>query len=179
MLKHSIPFEFRRLNFVDNKEEAAILAKESPINKVPILVADGQKIFDSRVIVNFLHQKHGLQPLSLEEENIVSAIYSCMDVSVTLFLMKHDGYDIEKDSPYLNRQRERIPRNLEFVKSWAMELDAKNPAHWSYPSMSLFSFLYWGDVRARTIRLKELPEFQSFLERFSGAPGVKESSFAP
>lgn len=178
MIHHKLLFNFRILNFVDNKEDALALAKESPINKVPILVVDGsQKIFDSRVIINYLSKAHNVPDLSLEEENIVSAIYSCLDVSVILFLMKHNGYDLNADNLYLRRQKERIPHNLEYIKSWTEKLSPSNPSDWNYASMSLLSFLYWADIRARTIQLTDYPHFQKFIKNFSHAPGVQETGF--
>ena len=75
MLAHKINFELRLLNFVDSPKDALSLAKETPINKVPILTIDGkQKVFDSRVIINCLIKGHNLKPIDLEEENIISAI---------------------------------------------------------------------------------------------------------
>lgn len=178
MINHGIDFNFRVLNFVDNEQDARALAQETPINKVPLLIlGNQQKIFDSRVIANYLIKEHGLRPLSVDEENFVSAIYSCMDVSVTLFLMKHNGYDIQADNSYLRRQRERIPRNLEYIKSWVQKLDPKNPDDWNYASMSLLSFLVWGEIRARTVRLEEYPFAQEFLAKFSSSPGVNETVF--
>lgn len=84
MIQNSIKFDFKVLNIVSDASAAAALQAESPINKVPILVvrsegASGeQKIFDSRVIAGFLSAKHGLRKLSLDEENILSSIYSCL-----------------------------------------------------------------------------------------------------
>lgn len=170
---NEIPYEFRALNFVDNKEDAAALSKENPINKVPILLLPGgERIFDSRVIVNFLIEKHGLRKLTLEEENFVSASYSIMDVSVALFLMKLDGYDMAKSGMYLPRQIERIPRNLEFLKPWA-----ENVTEWHYPAMSLFACLYWAERRAGTLQVAEHPVLGKFMERFAGSPGVQKTGF--
>lgn len=178
MQSHKINFYFRILNFVDDKKAAEALSNESPINKVPILVVDSsEKIFDSRVIANYLIEKHNLPRLSINEENMVSAIYSCLDVSVILFLMKHSGYDLNAQNNYLERQRERIPRNLEFIAPWAEGLNPEKPSDWNYASMSLLSFLYWADVRAKTIELAKLPHFQKFLTKFEKAPGVKETDF--
>lgn len=178
MAAHKIDFNFRILNIVDSKEDADALALETPINKIPILVIDGnQKIFDSRVIINYLVRKYNLPELSLEEENYVSAIYSCLDVSVILFLMKQSGYDLEAQNLYLTRQKARIPANLEFIKPWATHLNAMNPKDWNYASMSLYSYLYWVKMRARSINLEKYPHFLTFLDRFSGAAGVKESTF--
>jgi glutathione S-transferase len=170
---NEIPYEFRVLNFVDNKEDAAALSKESPINKVPILILpSGERLFDSRVIANYLIEKHGLKKLSLEEENIVSAIYSIMDVSVGLFLMKIDGFDMAKPGLYLPRQIERIPRNVEYLKSWAERV-----TEWHYPSMSLYACLDWTERRAGTLKAGDFPELRKFMERFVGARAVKETGF--
>ncbi len=178
MVAHKIDFEFRVLNIVDSKEDADALALETPINKIPILVIDGkQKIFDSRVIINYLVKKYHLPELTIDQENFVSVIYSCLDVSVILFLMKQSGYDLESHNLYITRQKERIPANLEFLKSWAAQLSPENPKDWNYASMSLFSFLYWAKMRARSVDFEKYPHFEIFLEKFAGAPGVIESNF--
>src|SRR4051794_14617225 len=79
MLKHQIPFEFQVLNMVDDAGAARKLASMTPINKVPILIEGTQKIFDSRVIVAHLTKYFRLPQLSLDEENLVSVIYSVLD----------------------------------------------------------------------------------------------------
>lgn len=176
MIQNGIDFHFQVLNFVDNKKDAEALSKETPINRVPILIDGDQKVFDSRVIVNHLTKKHGLRPLTLDEENIVSSIYSCMDTGVTLFLLKKDGFDTNAPGFFLSRQRERIPRNLEYLTPWTHRLDSSRPGDWNYPSMSLFSFLYWAEAR-ELLKLKDYPEMAAFMERFKSAPGVQETTF--
>ena len=175
-IKNQIEFEFKVLNFVDDPKDAAELEKETPINKVPVLIDGGQKIFDSRVIVNHMIRKHGLKPLSLQEENIVTAIYSCMDTGVLLFLMKRDGYETQGDGFFISRQNKRIPRNLEYIKPWLRTLDAKDPQDWNYLSMSLYSFLYWAQAR-QIYDHRHDPELVGFMQSFATAPGVSETSF--
>jgi len=113
MIRHAIDFDFRVLNFVDDQNAAIALAKETPINKVPILVDNNQKIFDSRVIINHLIKKHRLPELSLQEENIISCIYSCLDAGVILFLMKKDGYDIGGPGFFFRTQPRTHPKQYE------------------------------------------------------------------
>ena len=178
MAAHKIDFELRILNIVDSKQDADALSLETPINKIPILVIDGdQKIFDSRVIINYLVKKYNLPPLTLDQENYVSVVYSCLDVSVILFLMKQSGYDLEAQNLYITRQKERIPANLEFLKSWMISLNPENLTDWNYASMSLYSFLYWAKMRARSVDFEKYPHFETFLEKFAHAPGVNESGF--
>jgi glutathione S-transferase len=177
MVRHGIDFHFRALNFVDDKDDAAALKKETPINKVPILIDGEQTIFDSRVIVNYLSKKHDLPVLTMAEENLVSAIYSCIDTAVILFLMKRDGYDIEGPGFFLQRNRERIPSNLKFIEPWAASLNPENPRDWNYVSISLFSFLYWAEHRVEFLDVKSNPVFTAFMKNFANAPGVKETTF--
>lgn len=177
MHQHGIHFEFRTLNFVDDPKDAALLAQETPINKVPVLLDGGQKIFDSRVIVSYLTKKHQLPELTLDEENCVSAIYACLDTSVILFLMKRDGFDISGPGFFLSRQRQRIPDNLRYVTAWAAQLDSKRPRDWNYASMSLYSYLYWAQARELLTNISSYPELQSFMQRFATAPGVVETTF--
>ena len=176
MMQNEIDFEFKVLNFVQEKADAEALKKETPINKVPILINGAQKIFDSRVIVNFLTKKHGLRELSLEEENIVSCIYSCLDTGVILFLMREDSYDMNHAGFFLSRQRERIPRNLEFITPWMKRLDSSKKEDWNYASMALYSFLYWAEAR-HLLKIADYPECAKFMERFRDAPGVKQTGF--
>lgn len=177
MIQQKIDFQFSVLNFVDDQKAADLLAQESPINKVPILVDGSEKIFDSRVIMNHLMRKHRVSALTIEQENIVSSIYSLLDTSVILFLLKHDGFDINGPGNFLKRNRARIPANLEYLKPWMNSLDPNNPSDWNYPSMSLYSYLYWADKRAGVIDLKTLPEFATFIEKFRNTSGVSETTF--
>ena len=176
MMQNSIPFEFKVLNFLDDPKDAAELAKESPINRVPILVADGQRIFDSRVIINYLIKKHNLKPLSIEDENRVSVAYSCLDTALTLFQMKKDGYDLNQPGFFISRQRERIPQNLKYLDSWIKELSSSKKEDWNFASMTLYSFLFWAHAR-EIFNVNDYQTCQNFLERFSNCTGVQETTF--
>lgn len=176
MIQNGVDFEFQVLNFVENQNDAAVLAKQTPINKVPVLLDGNQKIFDSRVIFNYLTRKHDLQPLSLDEENYLSAVYSCLDTGVILFLMKRDGFDLNHPGFFMSRTRNRIPDNLEYLTPWALSLDPSRPRDWNFVSMSLYAFLYWADKR-EVLELQDFPKMKDFLRRFANAPGVQETSF--
>ncbi len=176
MIQNSIPFEMRVLDFVNSEADAVTLAKETPINKVPLLVDGDQKIFDSRVIVNHLIQKHKLRSLTLDEENIVSTIYGCLDAGVVLFLMRRDGFDVSGPGFFLSRQRQRIPDGIHFVTPWALSLDPTNTSDWNYASMSLYAFLYWAEAR-ELLKISDYPSMVTFMSRFADAPGVEATSF--
>lgn len=172
-MKHKIDFDFRPLNFVDDAQAAAELAKATPINKVPILLDRGAKVFDSRVIINYVSKKHSLAPLSLEEENLVSVIYGALDAGVILFLMKKDKFDLEHSDFFVKRNRDRIFSALEYVKPYVGSLSKD----WNYPAMSLYSFLYWSEARLGMFKVADYPELADFQSSMANAVGVKETSF--
>lgn len=176
MLKHKLPCELKILNFVNDANAAVELSKETPINRVPILIDSGQKIFDSRVIINHLTKKHQLPALSIEEENLVSAIYSVMDTSLVLFLMRNDKFNIDGPESFLVRHRKRIPEGLEFISTWVEKLDPQNPKDWNYVSMSLYCCLEWCERRAKTLKASDYPVMADFLKNFAGSAGVKETA---
>lgn len=177
MIQNSISFDWKVLNFVDDPKDAAVLRSETPINKVPLLLDGDRKVFDSRVIVNYLTAKHGLRKPSLEEENAVSVINSCLDAGVILFLMRKDGFDTQGGGFFLSRQRARVPEGLKYLTPWISSLDPSNPDHWNYASMSLYSLLRWGEARAGILRIADDPRLVSFVDGFKNAPGVRETDF--
>lgn len=176
MIQNNIVCDFKVLNFVDDPKDALELSKITPINKVPLLIDGDKKIFDSRVIMNYLTQKYALPSRSLEEENLVSVIYSCLDTSVTLFLMRKDGFDINAKGFFLERQRARIPDNINFITPWAEKLDSQEPKDWNYASMSLFSYLYWAQARD-LLKISDHPVMENFMKKFANAKGVAETVF--
>lgn len=177
MLHYKIPFELRAVNFLEDRNAAAILAEETPINKVPVLIVDGQKLFDSRVIVNYLTRQHSLPELPFNEENIVSAIYSVLDTSVAFFLLRHDGFPAETPGNFFRRNRERIPANLHYLEPWAVKLDPGRERDWNYASMSLYSCVDWVERRAQTANFADYPALAEFKRKFANHPGVKETTF--
>lgn len=176
MIQQGLEFDFKVLNFVEDKNDAAALAQETPINKIPVLIDDGQKIFDSRVIINHLSRKCGLPVRSLDEENLVSVIYSSLDTSIILFLMKRDGFDVEASGFFLERQRARVIANLAYLTPWVQGLDAAKLTDWNYASISLYSYLYYAQKR-ELLNVDLYPVMADFLRRFSGAVGVQETTW--
>ena len=168
-----LDIEFKAINYLEEKD-AAYLQSVNPINKLPILIDGEQKIYDSRVIYNYLSKKHGWTPLSLEDENRLSAIDGAADTSVNLFSLKRAGLDINMNNWYLQRQRERIPSIFQYLSPWVRSLDGTNPKHWNYPTMSLYSYVYWGQFR-QMLNLEPYPEYQRFLKDFSTKPGIRET----
>lgn len=167
-------YEFKSINYLEQKD-GEYLKSINPINKIPILLDGDTKIFDSRVIYNYLAKKHHLRVLSIEEENILSAIDAAMDTSINLFSLRRGGLDMNAHNSYIERQKERVPLILNYLTPWVQTLDEKNLDHWNFLSMSLYSYLYWGEYR-EILSLEDYPVLKHFLTRFKNAPGVTETT---
>jgi glutathione S-transferase len=174
LLLHGTPFELKVVNYL---EEAGneYLKSVNPVNKLPVLL-DGEKIIlDSRVIYNYLSKKNKWTELTLDEENILTAIDGAMDSSVNLFMLRRGGMDLSVPNALIQRQMERVPHILNYLTPWVKTLDEKNPAHWNFLSMSLYSYLYWVEFR-EMYNLNDHPVLKEFLEKFKNSPGVAEST---
>ena len=156
------------INYLESAKDAEYLTTVTPINKIPVLLVDGESIFESRVILNFLIQNHNLKKLTIEEENILSAIYAAIDVSVNLFMLKRGGLDLDRPNWYLQRQQERIPLLMKFILPWARNLDFNQIKDWNILSMSLYSYAHWGKARGFS-NLQDDPELNAFLDQFKNA----------
>lgn len=170
-------YKFESINYLE-KKDGDYLKSINPINQIPILIDGETKIFDSRVIFGYLSKKHHLKNLSIEEENILSAIDAAMDTSINLFSLRRGGLDLNSENYYLDRQKERVPQILNWLTPWVKTLDPQNKDHWNFLTMSLYSYLYWGEYRD-ILELSAFPEHKQFLERFKNAPGVQETNPPP
>lgn len=167
-------YEFKSINYLEQKD-SDYLKSINPINKIPILLDDENKIYDSRVIFNYLAKKHHLKALTIEEENILSTIDAAMDTSINLFSLRRGGLDLNASNAFIERQKERIPLILNYLSPWVKKLDYKNFSHWNFLTISLYCYLYWGQYR-EILDLSNYPEMIKFLEDFKNAPGVQETA---
>jgi glutathione S-transferase len=171
-------FDLKLIDYINVPEDATFLKTVSPINKIPVWIDGEKKIFESRVIANYLNRKNAWEPLSLEEENMLSFSDAAADVAINLFLLRRGGTDfdgVHGKNWYIERQRERLPSIFEQLEPWAKSRDEKNPDHWNYSTASLFSFVDWAEFRG-TADFTAFPGLTDFVKRFSHKPGVAESS---
>lgn len=178
IIKHNFPIELEAINYLEAKD-SEYLKSVNPINKIPILITQENgkdiAIYDSRVIYNYLAKKYQLKPLSIQDENIYSAIDGLIETSVNLFSLRRGGLQLNNENSYIVRQMDRIPSILLYLLPWVNSLDKNNPEHWNILSMNMYSYLYWANFR-EILDLSPYPAFQKFLADFSNHPGVKETS---
>lgn len=174
--KNRINYEFKSINYLE-ANDSAYLKTINPINKIPVLVVDNKPIFDSRVIFKFINDQHSLPHLTIEEENILSAIDGAMDTSINLITLQRGGLDLKTcNNTYIARQLERVPLILNYLRPWVKTLSSEKESDWNFLSMSLYSYLYWGQMR-KVIDIENDEVMQNFLKQFSTKPFIQESSF--
>ncbi len=169
---NEMKLEFTPVNYL---EEAGnkLLREKSPFNQLPVLMDGDQPIYESRVMFNYIVQKYKIKALTIDEENILSAIDTCLSSAIHLFSLEKGGIDIHAGTNYfIEREKARIPSLLNYIKNWTTQ--QKPEANWNYLTMSLYSLLVWIEFR-KIYDLKDHPEMKSFLARFKNCKGVKET----
>ena len=162
---------FRPVNYFE-EEGNAYLKSINPFNQLPMLLDGDQPIYESRVMFNYIAKKKNLKPLTIDEENILSAIDAIIASGVNLFSLKKGGINVEDQSHYfLVRQKERIPSLLKMITPWAA---TQKPSDWNYLTMSMYTLLYWMNFR-EIYDYSHIPELVDFEKRFRDCPGVAET----
>ncbi|GHF77337.1 glutathione S-transferase family protein [Thalassotalea marina] len=123
------------------------LTENNPALKVPALIDNEQCIYDSRVIFRYLAEKYNEQPLSWQQENLLTLIDSVNDSLVSTLILKRSNIDTMQDALFFNLQRERIDTVLKVLDDEA----AKGSfTQWHYPSICLWCLLDWAQFRELT-----------------------------
>lgn len=163
-----IPYEFKALNIYE-KEGGEELKKVNPLNQIPVLLAGEQKIWDSRLIFNYLNVIHRLENLDWEDENNLTAISGAMDAGVALLMMKRSGIDTTQDLMLVKRHRERMDSILKYFSSYAQD---KGVNEWRFLTMSIYSFLDWAIFR-EILDIGKYPDYELFLKTHAEKEIVK------
>jgi glutathione S-transferase len=152
-----IAFDFKPIDYL-KKEDADFLLQVNPVNKIPVLLANGKSLLDSRIIYQKLNQHFKIENLNDEEENILSCVYGAMDTTINLFMMKRFGIDIHQSNSYFDRNHARIQNLLEHL-----EKNSNLFSSWKFPSMLLYSYLEWATFR-QMISLDSYSQLKKILE---------------
>jgi len=170
LINQNIPFEFQPINYLE-ANDALYLKTINPINKIPVLIIDQEPLYDSRVIFNRFNKK----PLSIQDENIISAIDGAMDTAINLFSLKRGGLDISNSqNPYIIRQTERIDLIFQFLRPWIEKVNQNPKQNWDFLTMSLYSFVFWANFRDM-LDLSPYPYLKDFLAIYADCLGVEET----
>lgn len=142
---HGVDYEFEQVD-IFNPKDRAILVKENPTLKIPMLKDGDQLILDSGLIYRYLLTKLDVPALTWDHQNALVSIDSVNDALVNMFIIERSGIDNSEDKMYFNIQRERAVT----VFTYLDELAAKgNFDEWNYLSICLYCLLDWSEFRQR------------------------------
>lgn len=167
MLMHNISFTFKEINIYE-AEGGMEINKVNPNNQIPVLIDGEKKIWDSRVIFNYLNLHHKLENIDWEDENNLSAIDGALSAGVALFLLRRSGLNIDDQYLVVTRYKNRMNSVLDYFKPY---LQGNGLKEWNFLTMTIYSFLDWATFR-EIISIADRPECKKFLEVHASRPEV-------
>jgi len=169
LLMENTPHEFRALD-IYSPPGAAELKRLNPTNQIPVLIDNGQTVFDSRVIFNHLNQRHQFETMTIEKENALTVAEGMMNGGVAWFLMvKRSGVDPQGQMMYLNRQIERMQTTHEWLMQWLLTPAAKE---WNFVTMTVYAAYDW--MKFRDIHAgAKTSEVADFLSLHQHRPSIQ------
>ena len=139
---------------VDTATEAgmAALREITPIRRVPVAIADGTTLFDSRVIIDWMTAHHGFGGLAglrepWREANLVNALDAALDAAIQLFYLRRDGVAID-GTPYATRQLERADAIFTWLGTQLAPDRRGFDTGLGLPEITLVCALDWMDFRS-------------------------------
>ena len=139
----AMEYEFEQVAIHDAAEREAF-TRISPLRKLPVLEDGNTVVFDSHVIYQHLVEYHRLDPLSVHEAQLVTAVDALADSLIILFLGEKSELPVDESRALFRLQLGRIPPVLDWLEQQAKE-GAFSP--WSYPTMALISIMDWAEFR--------------------------------
>ena len=138
---------------IDTATDAGMaeLREVTPIRKVPVAIADGTTLFDSRVIIDWITAHYGFGNLAglrepWREANLINALDAALDASIQLFYLRRDGISID-GTPYATRQLERADAIFTWLGT-QLAPDRRGFAEGlGLPEITLVCALDWMDFR--------------------------------
>lgn len=158
-----IAHEFVDIN-IYSPEGRDILLSINPALKIPMLVDNGQPVFDSRVIFSYLNSKLNKEVCPVTDENLITLVNAANDSFVEMFLLTRSGIDTSVDALFFNLQRERIATSL---KELDQQAAAGHLNDWNFAAICLYCLIDWTLFRELQ-DYSALPNLKSFHERHAG-----------
>lgn len=143
MALEDVDYEFVPVDIYDDSSRAEFSAV-SPIRKLPVLVDGDKTVYDSHVIIDYLLEQQGKPALSVEENNLISAIDGVTDSLIVLFMGKRSGLSVSEDVLLFRLQLERIPVLLDWLNKQAQQGFF---AQWGVATNALICLLDWAEFR--------------------------------
>jgi glutathione S-transferase len=172
-----VPFELI-LSSTDEGQKA--LRALSPIWKVPVAEVDGQTIFDSHVIIEYLHRRHGYGPLRtaggaawVREHNLVNAADATLDSLISLLYLERDGIETGK-TPILVKQSDRVKSILTWFEGQLRDTWLTDEARLGMAEIALVTALDWIVFRKR-YPVEDHPGLVAFRAAHADRPSIRDT----
>jgi glutathione S-transferase len=170
LLMENLEYEFVSMNIFEEKDRQ-VLRQLSPILKIPVLVNDPEKIYDSRQIFRYLCESSVHPKLDWEQENALTIIDGVNDSLIQLYMLKRSNIQYNENDLLISANLERIKLGLE----WIDEAFTRNYFnYWDYLSMSLYCLLDWSQFR-ELVDISSYKNFKKFLSQYEDETVVKET----
>jgi len=163
-------YEFVKFNIFGQEREA--LKESNPTLKIPMFedveAPDVPTLFDSGVTYRYLERKLSLEPLSYEQQNMLSIIDACSDSLVNMMLLTRSDIDVKQDKLYFKIQRERQKASFDYLEK---AVEAGSFEQWNYLSICLLVLVEWAQFR----ELFDFTEYKAllrFLAKNQSSEGV-------
>ncbi|WP_017445559.1 glutathione S-transferase family protein [Gayadomonas joobiniege] len=163
-------YQFEAVNVYED-ETRKRFAELTPIKKLPLLVDEGQTVFDSHVIAQYLLNKLDLPQPSVDELNLISVVDAATDALIILFMGERSGIATDKNKLIFKLQHERLPDCLDWLNEQAKKGAFETL---SYATVALISLIDWAEFRS-LYNFSQWPELKQAVEPYAQLPIVKSS----
>lgn len=135
-------FEFKQIQ-VFSKEGIAELEKYTKTRRVPVLLDQGETIWDSHLITKYLYQKYHKPFPTLDEEKDIILINEANDSGIVLYQLNYFDLDSEGRNTYSKLQYKRVKVILKYFD----EKLKQEPLKWGLIANYLYCMLDWFSFR--------------------------------
>ena len=159
----NIPYTFKTVN-LHKPTDRSEFEKISPICKIPLLMQGDVKVFDSRIIYEYLNSRHWKHKISFLEQNDITLVNELNDTFVSIFYLQRNQLIPPEPNAYIVNLKSRIDEVFRHIEG-AVEL--KNIE--SFSNISLFCLIDWTIFRAQ-YQYDKLPRISNFYNTWRDSP---------
>lgn len=178
-LLHELGLPFELVDSLTDAGQSAMRTK-NPIWKVPCVEIDGQVLWDSHTIIEFLSEKHAGNPGLLRnpqgaekwrEKNLVTAADGCVESAINVFYLRKDGVEVDKVA-YLVKQRARVESILTWLKTQLKDNYFTAEKKIGLSELTLYCILDWLRFREMYPVLQD-PALKAYMDFHSKYPAFE------
>ncbi|MBX3723093.1 MAG: glutathione S-transferase family protein [Turneriella sp.] len=176
---HELGIPFDLIDSLSDAGQAAMRTK-NPIWKVPCVEIDGQILWDSHTIIEYLTEKNAGNPKLLRqpqgaekwrEKNLVTAADGCVESAINVFYLRKDGVEVDKVA-YLVKQRARVESILTWLKTQLRDNYFTAEKKIGLSELTFYCILDWLRFREMYPVLQD-PVLKAYMEFHSKYPAIE------